>query len=257
MIHKFTDIHPDARIGAGTVINNFVTIEEDVEIGENCWIGSSAVIMKGARIGNNVRIFPGAVIAAIPQDLKFGGETSLVEIGDNTTVREYATINRGTSAAGTTRVGKNCLIMAYCHIAHDCIVGDNCVLANNASLAGHIEVGNFVVIGGMTAVHQFTKIGDHVMLGGYSKVRSDVPPFIKAARDPLSYAGVNAIGLKRRGFSQDRIHHIQDIYRILFVHGSNVKRSIEQIEEKVVESDDKKFILDFLKNSTRGLIKGI
>jgi len=257
MIQKFVDVHPNAQIGLGTDISNFVTIADDVIIGENCWIGSGAVIMSGARLGNNVRIFPGAVVAAVPQDLKFGGETSLVEIGDNTTIREYVTINRGTSAAGTTKIGKNCLVMAYCHIAHDCIVGDNCVLANNVSLAGHIEVGNFVVLGGMAAVQQFSKIGDHVMLGGYSKVRTDVPPFVKAARDPLSYAGINTIGLKRRGFDQDRIHHIQDIYRILFIHGSNVKRSIENIENTIAASADKDTILDFVKNSKRGLIKGI
>ena len=149
------------------------------------------------------------------------------------------------------------LVMAYCHVAHDCIVGDNCVLANNVSLAGHIEVGNFVVLGGMAAVHQFVKIGDHVMVGGYSKVRTDVPPFVKAARDPLAYVGINATGLKRRGFDQNRVHHIQDIYRILFVHGSNVKRSIENIENNIIASDDKDYILTFLKDSKRGLIKGI
>jgi UDP-N-acetylglucosamine acyltransferase len=257
MIQKFVDIHPNAVIGEGSTISNFVTIEDNVIIGENCWIGSGAVIASGARIGNNVRIFPGAIVAAVPQDLKFGGEMSLVEIGDNTTIREYVTINRGTSAAGTTRVGKNCLVMAYCHIAHDCIVGDNCVLANNVSLAGHIEVGNFVVLGGMAAVQQFSKIGDHVMLGGYSKVRTDVPPFVKAARDPLSYAGINTIGLKRRGFDQERIHHIQDIYRILFVHGSNVKKSIENIENNIAFSADKDYILEFVKSSKRGLIKGV
>ena len=257
MIQKFVDVHPNSNIGEGTIICNFVTIEEDVVIGDNCWIGSGAVIMNGARIGNNVRVFPGAVISAVPQDLKFDGEASNVDIGDNTTIREYVTINRGTSASGTTRIGKNCLVMAYCHVAHDCIVGDNCVLANNVSLAGHIEVGNFVVLGGMAAVHQFVKIGDHVMVGGYSKVRTDVPPFVKAARDPLAYVGINATGLKRRGFDQNRVHHIQDIYRILFVHGSNVKRSIENIENNIIDSDDKDYILTFLKDSKRGLIKGI
>lgn len=221
MTPKFSDIHPNAQIGIGTQINNFVTIEDDVQIGENCWIGSGAVIMKGARLGNNVRIFPGAIIAGIPQDLKFQGEESLVEIGNNTTIREYVTVNRGTAAAGTTIIGENCLIQAYCHVAHDCIIGNNCIMSNNTALAGHVVLEDYAIIGGMSAVHQFSRIGCHTMIGGYSKVRTDVPPFIKAARDPLSYAGVNSIGMKRRGFTQDRVHHIQDIYRILFVHGTN------------------------------------
>ncbi len=253
----YSDIHPNAQIGNGTRINNFVTIEDNTVIGENCWIGSGAVIMKGARIGNNVKIFPGAIIAGIPQDLKFQGEDSLVEIGDNTTIREYVTVNRGTAAAGTTRIGENCLIQAYCHVAHDCILGNNCILSNNTALAGHVVLEDYAIIGGMSAVHQFSRIGSHVMIGGYSKVRTDVPPFVKAARDPLAYAGVNSIGMKRRGFSQERVHHIQDIYRILFIHGTNFHKSIEQIENSISESEDKVYILNFLKNSTRGLIKGI
>ncbi len=257
MTPKFSDIHPNAQIGIGTQINNFVTIEDDVQIGENCWIGSGAVIMKGARLGNNVRIFPGAIIAGIPQDLKFQGEESLVEIGNNTTIREYVTVNRGTAAAGTTIIGENCLIQAYCHVAHDCKIGNNCIMSNNTALAGHVVLEDYAIIGGMSAVHQFSRIGCHTMIGGYSKVRTDVPPFIKAARDPLSYAGVNSIGMKRRGFTQDRVHHIQDIYRILFVHGTNFHKSIEQIENNIPNTEDKTYILNFLKSSTRGLITGI
>lgn len=175
MTPKFSDIHPNAQIGIGTQINNFVTIEDDVQIGENCWIGSGAVIMKGARLGNNVRIFPGAIIAGIPQDLKFQGEESLVEIGNNTTIREYVTVNRGTAAAGTTIIGENCLIQAYCHVAHDCKIGNNCIMSNNTALAGHVVLEDYAIIGGMSAVHQFSRIGCHTMIGGYSKVRTDVP----------------------------------------------------------------------------------
>jgi len=257
MIQKYTDIHPNARIDAGANIQNFVTIEENVVIGKNCWIGSGAVIMNGARLGDDVKIFPGAIIAGIPQDLKFDGEESLVEIGDNTTVREYVTINRGTAAAGITQIGQNCLIQAYCHIAHDCIIGDHCIMSNNATLAGHVTLEDYAILGGMSAVHQFSRVGAHTMIGGYSKVRTDVPPYVKADRDPLAYEGVNSIGLKRRGFSQERIHHIQDIYRILFVFGKNFNKSIEQIKETIPESEDKTLILDFLNQSTRGIIKGI
>jgi len=206
MIQKYTDIHPNARIDTGVNIQNFVTIEENVVIGKNCWIGSGAVIMNGARLGDNVKIFPGAIIAGIPQDLKFDGEESLVEIGDNTTIREYVTINRGTAAAGTTHIGQNCLIQAYCHIAHDCIIGDHCIMSNNATLAGHVTLEDYAILGGMSAVHQFSRVGAHTMIGGYSKVRTDVPPYVKADRDPLAYEGVNSIGLKRRGFSQERVH---------------------------------------------------
>lgn len=257
MIQKYTDIHQNARIDTGANIQNFVTIEEDVVIGKNCWIGSGAVIMNGARLGDNVKIFPGAIIAGVPQDLKFNGEESLVEIGDNTTIREYVTVNRGTAAAGTTRIGNNCLIQAYCHVAHDCNIGNNCIMSNNATLAGHVILDDYAILGGMSAVHQFSHIGAHTMVGGFSKVRTDVPPYIKAARDPLSYAGVNSIGLKRRGFTQERVHHIQDIYRILFVFGKNFNKSVEQIKAEIPDSEDKTTILNFITQSNRGIIKGI
>ncbi|MCL4170044.1 UNVERIFIED_CONTAM: hypothetical protein GTU68_066270, partial [Idotea baltica] len=193
-------VHPEAKIAQNVVIEPFTSISKDVTVGEGTWIGPNVTIMEGARIGKNCKIFPGAVIAAEPQDLKFDGEYTTVEIGDNSTIRECVTINRGTTDKYKTVVGKNCLVMAYVHIAHDCILGNNVILANGVQLAGHILIDDFVFIGGTTAVHQFVKIGAHAMIAGGSLVRKDVPPFIKAAREPLSFAGVNSIGLRRREF---------------------------------------------------------
>mgnify|MGYP001169937915 FL=1 len=249
-------VHPQAKVAKNVVIEPFANIEKNVEIGEGTWIGSNVTIMEGARIGKNVKIFPGAVISAIPQDLKFDGEDTTVHIGDNTTVREFVTINRGTKANMETRVGKNCLLMAYCHVAHDCTIGDNVILANCATLAGHIEIGDWAIIGGLVAVHQFVHIGPHVMISGGSLVRKDVPPFTKAAREPLSYVGVNSIGLRRRGFSNEQINHIQDIYRILFVHGHNVSKAVSIIEAEIPASQERDEILFFINNSSRGVMKG-
>ena len=209
-------VHSGAKIDKSVVIEPFVTIESNVLIGKGTWIGSNVTIMEGARIGENCRIFPGAVISAIPQDLKFNGEDSIVEIGDNTTIRECATVNRGTTATGKTIIGKNCLLMAYSHVAHDCNIGDNCVIVNGVALAGHVTIGDFAILGGNSAVHQFVTIGRHAMISGGSLVRKDVPPFVKAAREPLSYIGINSIGLRRREFTEEKINEIQDIYRILF-----------------------------------------
>lgn len=256
MIHQLTNIHPNAKIGANTTIDAFTSIEEDVVIGEGCWISSNVTIMNGARIGNNVKIFPGAVISAIPQDLKYKGEKTLAIVGDNTIVREFVTINKGTVAAMKSEVGKNCLLMAYVHIAHDCIVGNNCILANCATLAGHITIDDFAIIGGMSAVHQFVNIGSHVMISGGSLVRKDVPPFVKAAREPLSYVGINSIGLKRRGFSDESIATIQNIYRILFQKNKNVGRGVEQILETIPDCAERQIVLDFIAKSERGIMKG-
>ena len=210
-------INSSSDIARNVVIDPFVTIEKDVVIGEGTWIGSNATIMEGARIGRNCKIFPGAVISAIPQDLKFKGERSLTIIQDNCTIRECATINRGTLARGQTVIGENCLIMAYCHVAHDCVVGTNCIFSNGSTLAGHTNVGDNVILAGMTAIHQFCSIGDHAFVTGGSLVRKDVPPFVKAGREPLSYVGINSVGLRRRGFSVEKIREIQNIYRIMGV----------------------------------------
>ena len=254
--HQFSVIDPQAQIGRNVVVEPFAVIEGDVVIGNDCWIGSGAVIKNGTRIGNNCQVYHGAVLGAAPQDLKYKGEETLLEIGDNTIIREYCTLNRGTRALGTTRVGSHCLLMAYVHVAHDCVIGDHCILANNVNLAGHIEVGNWVVLGGLTAVHQFVKIGAHAMLSGGSLVLKDVPPFIKAARNPLAYMGVNVTGLERRQFSPEQIDSIQDIYRILFVFNHNIAKALPKIQNELPESSEKTTVLNFIEASERGLLRG-
>ncbi|MCR5423502.1 MAG: acyl-ACP--UDP-N-acetylglucosamine O-acyltransferase [Bacteroidales bacterium] len=250
------DLHPDAKIGKDVTISNFTTIYEDVVIGDGTWIGPNVTIFPGARIGKNCKIFPGTVISAIPQDLKFNGEYTITEIGDNNVIRECCTINRGTAASGKTVIGNNNLLMAYVHVAHDCVVGNNCIFANNTTLAGHITVGDWVTFGGKTAILQFIHIGSHVITAGGSLVGKDIPPYIKAARYPVSYAGVNAIGLHRRNFSQGSINNIQDIYRILFQQGHSVSHATELIKEQYGNTAEAKVILGFIGNSTTGLIKG-
>ena len=249
-------IHTDSKIARNVVIEPFVTIEKDVEIGSGTWIGSNVTIMEGARIGKNCRIFPGTVISAIPQDLKFEGEKSLTIIGDNCTIRECATINRGTSASGKTIVGNNCLIMAYAHIAHDCVIGDNCVIVNSVALAGHVTIGDYAIIGGLSAIHQFVSVGKHAMVSGGSLVRKDVPPYIKAAREPLSFVGINSIGLRRRGFSDDKIKEIQAIFRILFQNNNNNTQALLKIETEINASPERDEIISFVQNSGRGIMKG-
>ncbi|OJU73889.1 MAG: acyl-[acyl-carrier-protein]--UDP-N-acetylglucosamine O-acyltransferase [Bacteroidetes bacterium 47-18] len=256
MIHPLTYVHPEAKVADNVTISPFSVIHKNVEIGEGTWIASNVTIMEGARIGKNCKIFPGAVISAVPQDLKYNGEDTSVIIGDGCTIREYVTINRGTSDKEVTRIGKNCLIMAYCHIAHDCIIGDNCVFSNATTLAGHIEIGNNVILAGLVAVQQFSRIGSHAFVTGGSLVRKDVPPYTKAAREPLSYVGVNSVGLKRRGFHIDTINHIQDIYRILFVKGYNTSKALSIIEAEIPVSEERDEIVDFIRKSTRGIMKG-
>lgn len=249
-------IHPQAKIARNVVVEPFTTINNDVEIGSGTWIGSNVTIMEGARIGKNCRIFPGAVISAIPQDLKFEGEDSLTVIGDNTTIRECVTINRGTNDRGKTVVGDNCLIMAAAHIAHDCIVGNNSIIVNGVLLGGHVIVGEYAVLGGLSAIHQFIHIGDHAMISGGSLVRKDVPPFTKAAKEPLSYVGINSVGLRRRGFSSSKIKEIQDIYRILYQKNYNTTQAIEIIEAEMEATPERDEIMLFIRNSQRGIMKG-
>jgi UDP-N-acetylglucosamine acyltransferase len=249
-------IHPEAKIGQNVTIEPFTTIGADVVIGDNTWIGSNVSIMDGSRIGEGCKIFPGAVIGAIPQDLKFHGEYSLVELGNNVVIREYCTLNRGTEASHKTIINDHSLLMAYVHVAHDCFIGKRCVLANGVTLAGHIEVGDYAIIGGLVAVHQFVKIGAHTFTGGGSLVRKDIPPFVKAAREPLSYAGVNSVGLKRRGYTKEQIHHIQDIYRILYVKGYNTTKAVKLIESTIEASTERDYVLDFVKSAERGIMRG-
>ena len=249
-------VHPGAKIANNVVIEPFVTIDKNVTIGKGSWIGSNVTVMEGATIGENCRIFPGAVISAIPQDLKFGGEKSEVIIGDNTTIRECVTINRGTKVTGKTEIGNNCLLMAYCHVAHDCYIGNNCIIVNGVALGGHITIGDWVIIGGLSAIHQFVHIGSHAMISGGALVRKDVPPFVKAAREPLSFVGINSIGLRRRGFKDEKIQEIQNIYRILFQSNKNTTQAIAKIEAELPASPEKDNIISFIQNSGRGIMKG-
>ena len=238
MIHQLTAVDPRAKIGQNVTVDPFTTIAADVEIGEGTWIGSNVTIMNGARIGKNCRIFPGTVIAAIPQDLKFDGEESQVIIGDNTTIRECVTVNRGTKALGYTKIGNNCLIMATSHIAHDCVVGDN------------------AIIGGLSAVHQFSRIGKHVITAGGSLVRKDIPPYVKVGGEPPVYAGINSVGLRRRGISNEKILEIQSIYRVIFQMGMNVSQALAYIEREVLSTPERDEIVQFIQSSQRGIIRG-
>jgi UDP-N-acetylglucosamine acyltransferase len=240
MTQPLSYIHPDAKIAENVVIEPFSVIHSNVEIGEGTWIGSNVTIFGGARIGKNCKIYPGACISAIPQDLKFIGEDTLAIIGDNSTIRECVTMNRGTVEKFKTEIGKNCLIMAYCHIAHDCIIGDNVILANAVQLAGHIEIGNFVNIGGLSAVQQFTKIGNQAFIGGGSMVKKDVPPFVMATGDPVRYSRVNSVGLKRRGYSPEQINHILDIYHIVYMGKLNVSDAAKRIEIEIEDRNHEK-----------------
>ena len=249
-------IHPEAKIARNVVIEPFVTISKNVEIDEGTWIGSNVTIMEGARIGKNVKIFPGAVVSAIPQDLKFGGEETTMEVGDNTVIRECVTLNRGTEATNKTVIGKNCLVMAYTHVAHDCIIGDNCILVNAVQLAGHVTIEDYAIVGGAAAVHQFVKIGAHTMVSGGSLVRKDVPPYTKAGREPLSYAGINSVGLRRRGFSNAQIAEIQEVYRYIFLKGMNNSKALDLVELEMTPSKERDEIINFFRNSDRGVMKG-
>lgn len=255
-MNNLVQIHPAAQIHPSVMIDPFTVIHEDVIIGENSWIGSNVTIFPGARIGKNVKIFPGAVVSAVPQDLKFNGEVTTLEIGDNTVIRECATLNRGTEDRLKTVIGKNCLIMAYVHVAHDCIIGDHVIVANAVQIAGHVIIGDHSVVGGSSAIHQFVQIGKHAMISGGSLVRKDVPHFIKCGREPLTYAGVNSLGLSRRGFSEAKIAEIQEVYRYIYLKGFNTQNALEEIQKNLPESAERNEIVDFIAGSERGIIKG-
>lgn len=256
MSHSLSVIHPGAKIGKDVVIESFVTIAEDVEIGDGTWIGPNVTIMDGARIGKNCKIFPGAVVSAIPQDLKFKGEVTTAEIGDNTTLRECVTVNRGTVSKGKTVVGSGCLLMAYVHVGHDSFLGNNIIISNSTNVAGEIVIDDFAVISGDVQIHQFVHIGGHVMISGGSLVRKDVPPYVTVAHEPLAYVGVNSIGLRRRGFSNEIISQIQDVYREVFVKEQNVSQALKNIKGLLPQSSERDYIVDFVENSQRGIIRG-
>lgn len=250
-------IHPDAKIGNNVIISPFTYIDKDVEIGDGSWIGPNVTIFEGARIGRDCKIFPGAVIAAIPQDLKFHGEKTQAIIGDRTNVREFVTINRGTQAAGKTVVGNDCLLMAYAHVAHDCVLGDRVILANNVNLAGHVEIEDWAILEGLVAVQQFIRIGAHSFVAGGSLVRKNVPPYIRAAREPLTYIGINHIGLTRRAFTAEQINLIKEIYHVIFVKGYNTTNAVNVVEQQFSDSLEKETILNFIRQSELAKVKGI
>lgn len=249
-------VSPNAKIAENVNIGPFTYIEEDVEIGKGTWIGPNVSIMNGARIGENCRIFPGTVISAIPQDMKFEGEYSQVIIGNNTTVRECVTINRGTKALGYTKIGNDVLIMATCHIAHDCVLGNHVIVVNGCAIAGHVEIGEHTILGGLSAVHQFVTIGKHVMVAGGSLVRKDIPHYIKVGREPIAYVGINSVGIRRRGISNEKIYEIQAIYRIVFQKRLNTSQAVEYIEKEMLPTPERDEILQFISNSQRGIVKG-
>ncbi|MEO8720727.1 MAG: acyl-ACP--UDP-N-acetylglucosamine O-acyltransferase [Ginsengibacter sp.] len=255
MISPLAHIHPDAQLGKDVTVDAFAVIENEVSIGDGTHVMSHAVIMRKVIIGKACRIFPGAVIGAIPQDLKFNGEETVVQIGDNTTIRECVTINRGTKDKWKTVVGDDCLLMAYSHIAHDCLLGNHVIIANSVQLAGHVEIGDHAIIGGMAAAIQFSKIGAHTYIAGGTEVIKDVPPYIKAGRSPLSYVGVNSVGLQRRGFTSEKINSISEIYRNIYLRGLNITQATQIIEKELPESEEKTEILQFIKDSKRGILK--
>lgn len=249
-------IHPEAKIGQQVRIDPFAVIENDVIIGDNCTIYPHVTILSGSRIGNNCTIFPGAVIAGVPQDLKFAGESTTAEIGNNTTIRECVTINRGTASKGKTVVGSHCLIMAYSHIAHDCELKDNIILGNASQIAGEVEIDDYAIISGGSLVHQFTRISKHVMIQGGSRIGKDIPPYTLIGRDPIVYCGINIVGLRRRGFTNEQVFLIQDIYRTLYTRGLNNTEALKCIETEYEPSEEREFILEFIKSSKRGIVRG-
>ncbi len=249
-------VHPEAKLGENVIVEPFAFVDSNTEIGDGTRVMTHATILAGARIGKNCTIFPQAVVAGIPQDLKFKGEETEAIIGDNTTIRECATVNRGTASKGFTKVGSNCLIMAYSHIAHDCVLKDHIILGNATQLAGEVEIDDYAVISGAVLVHQFCRIGRNVMIQGGSKIPKDIPPYIMVGREPIVFMGLNVVGLRRKGFTSDRINSIQEIYRYLYQSGLNVTQATERIEKELPESEDRNHILDFIRSSNRGIVRG-
>lgn len=255
-ISSLAYIHPNAELADDVIVEPFSYIEENVVIGAGTRIMAHACVMYGARIGKNCTVFPGAVVSGIPQDLKFDNEESLAIIGDNTTIRECVTINRGTRSRGHTIVGENCLLMAYCHVAHDCVLKDNVILGNTVQLAGEVEIDDYAILSGGSLVHQFTRIGKHTMIQGGTRLGKDIPPFTVAGREPVSYVGINSVGLKRRGFTREQVNSIQEVYRYLYLSGYNISQAVEKIENELSESDERTEIIEFIRGSSRGVVRG-
>ena len=256
-IHPLATVHPDAKLGDNVEVGPYAYIAANVEIGDGCKILPHATIFDYVKMGKNCTVFPGAVIGAIPQDLKFDGEVTYVEIGDNVNIRECATINRGTKASGkgVTKIGSNTLLMSYTHVAHDCTVGEHCILVSYVGIAGETDVDDWAILGGGTMAHQFSKIGKHAMVGGGSKINKDIPPFILCGRDPITFAGIDIVGLRRRGFTSDQIRNIKDIYDIIYSSGMNVSDACARVEIGFPQSEERDTILNFIRNSKRGIVR--
>lgn len=257
MIQNNAFVHPNAKIGKDVIIDPFAYVDDNTEIGDGTHLFPHAVVLSGARIGKNCRVFPGAVVAGIPQDLKFRGEETTAVIGDNTTLRECATVNRGTASKGTTVVGSDCLIMAYSHIAHDCRLGNHIIIGNASQIAGEVVIDDWAILSGNCLVHQFCHIGAHLIMQGGSRTGKDVPPYITAGRDPLAYAGLNLVGLRRRGFSRDQIDVIEACYKLIYQSGLNTTQALERIEAEVAPSTERDTIVSFIRQAERGIIKGL
>lgn len=255
-ISPLAHVDPAAKIGEGVEIGPFCNIYGNVEIGDGTRLLGSVTVMDGARIGKNCTIFPGAVISAIPQDLKFRGEETFAFIGDNCTLRECVTVNRGTASRGYTRIGNNCLIMAYCHVAHDCVLHNGIIMSNATQLAGEVIVDDCAVIGGGTLIHQFCHIGAYVMIQGGALINKDIPPYVKAAREPITFTGLNVVGMKRHGFDADQMRQVQDIYHILFQSRLNTSDAIKEILIAIPDTPIRQSIVDFVNASGRGILKG-
>jgi len=253
-IDPLASVSPKAQLGDSVVVGPFAVIEDNVVIGHDTHIGSHALIANGSRIGKECRIHHGAVIGTIPQDLKFHGEETILEIGDHTTVREYATLNRGTSARGKTTIGHHCYIMAYAHVAHDCAIGNHVILVNAVNMAGHVVIEDYVVVGGMVPIHQFVRVGCHAMVGGGYRVTKDVPPYILAGQEPLMYQGLNMVGLRRRNFPADVLSNIEAAYRLIYHDNLNVSQAIAKIRAELPMTEEVKRIVDFIERSNRGII---
>lgn len=256
-ISNLAYVHPDAKLGKNVIVEAFAYVDANTEIGDGTRIMPQATVLSGSRIGKNCTIFPSAVVGADPQDLKFKGEETLAIVGDNVTVRECCTINKGTASRGYTKVGNNCLLMAYSHVAHDCVLSDYIIVGNATQLAGEVEIDDYAILSGGALVHQFTKIGMHVMVQGGSKVSKDIPPYIMAGREPLAYAGINIVGLRRRGFASEQVNIIQDVYRYLYQTGYNITQALERIENELPESVERSIIVDFVRSSSRGIVRGM
>ncbi|MGK9367697.1 acyl-ACP--UDP-N-acetylglucosamine O-acyltransferase [Melioribacter sp. Ez-97] len=254
-IHPTAIVSPKAKIGSNVSVGPFAVIEDDVVIGDDSIIGQNACIYNGARIGDRVKIFQGASVSNLPQDLKYNGEETYLFIGDDTVVREFATLHKGTTATGKTVIGQNCLLMAYTHVAHDCIIGNKVICSNGVQIAGHVTIEDNVIIGGLSAVHQFGKIGQHAMVGGGSMVNMDVPPYVMTSGYPARYMGLNIVGLRRRNFSNDSINAIKEAYRILYLSGLTFRNALDKLKSEFQSNEFVESIVKFIETSERGILR--